>query len=612
MAAMAGIAVIMPACATSGPDSLATPPVTGEPVAADSVMVHIQEVRAENRGGAGFLSADLLATTDAGALPCDHGYLDVSLAIADNPDGPFTELPADGFQIRCTAQEGADMALVVDNSGSETGFLPWLQQATDVMVDNILGNNGRVSLVRVSTDSAIKVPLTEDESLLTEAVDELFITNGWTALYDGIRMGNESLGQSRILTDSPHDDGNNDSDDAPSGGDETGDFCSDDRKLGIVVFTDGGENNSAHQRYPASEDYPGDGVDTNLEDLFQLEVAGVNTPIYTVGLGQRVDHEGLTSLALTSGGRHHRIDDEADLPDVFQVIADYVSSGVKVCADLPDDLCGNLYVRMEYRWSACDPADDDCDVESSVTGVQVQEVRIDCPIPQEGRRAAILLTLSNPGIELDLAQTLAVNAVTWASPVAEPRVLVVKDDDHHGEFEEDAAYVYELLRDAALDVEFIDEPRHGISDADVAGFDVVWLSNPGHPPDDRATLDTLARFAANGGGYILQGDDFTRMSGDSAVSMAAHTGLVHESNGTRFCERNIDNNRSSRSYRVQLDSAEHPLLVGISGQEFLYGDDIDISTPAGAGEEVLAWADGVDADGEVFCQRRIPVIVALP
>jgi hypothetical protein len=563
----------------------------GLPFDPAEVQVSVQEVRAVSDGQQGYLSLDVLTTAPGHAVACNQGHLRVSVGVGDSADGPFAELPTDSYQIRCSTDENPNVALVVDNSASEDGFLPWLQEAAHVMTDAIFARDGRASVVRISTDSSIELALTGDEEMVRGAIDELYIRNGWTALYDGIRMGNETLGSVGAST-------------APG---DMDDACAPDRKLAIVTFTDGNENNSANERLRSPE-YPGDGIDTTLADLHGLAVDGVVTPIYTVGMGEMVDHAALEDLAATTGGRHHRVDTAEELPGVYELISDYLASSVNVCTELPDDFCGDHFVRVEYVWSPCDE-DETCDPEEETRGSYLQEIHVECPpAPRTGNVATVLLTLSNPGIERSVAQTLATNTVAWVSPVESPQVLVVKDENHHGEFAQDAEYVHEILTEAGVTADFIDEPAGGLELADVDGYDVIWLSNPGYPFNDRRSLYTLADFAAAGGGYVLQSDDGTWLFNDSAFSMSSFTGLVHGANGTSFCGQHIDNNASSYRYQVTFNDDTHPAIAGLEATTFYYGDDIDTSAPAGLGETVLAWAEGVNANGAAICETRVPVI----
>jgi hypothetical protein len=495
------------------------------------------------------------------------------------------------------------MGLAVDNSGSEQGKLDWLQQATRNILETIEPMGGRASLVRVSTNANVRRGLTNDFVTLDNDVEELFINRGWTALYDGIRMANDTIGEAYSESAPPPD---------------LDTFCTNDRKIGVVVFTDAKENNSADEHLPEEvpPNYPylGDGIDTTFDDLKELKVNNVPTPIYTVGLGHEVDHEALEELAAATGGRHHRVEDASDLPEVFQLIADYAFANVKVCTDLPEDLCGTFYIRIQYTWTRCDNGG--CSGET-VKGEQVYEVYVECPVEENGRVATVLLTFSKPnisntGMEPQVAKQLAEQIVEWVRPddAPNPKVLVVKDDNHHGEFAKDAEYIHTLLTNAEIDATLINEPRRGLRLSQTVGYDVVWLSNPGYPPDDRRTLTTLEEFSGGGGGYVLQGDDMTWFWCDKGFSMTPYTGLVHQANGTTFCHRRIDNNATLYRYKVTIDGTELPMTEALEGAQFYYGDDIDTSYLADQGEQQVASAIGRDPNAvDPYCDKEVPVIV---
>lgn len=221
------------------------------------------------------------------------------------------------------------------------------------------------------------------------------------------------------------------------------------------------------------------------------------------------------------------------------------------------------------------------------------------------RLVTILMTFSNPGIPEATAARLASQAVNWTSPRTPSKVLVVRDDNHNGEVETDTMFVVGLLEDQGYAVDYIEEPAGGILDTDVAGYDVIWLSNPGWPLDDRATFDTLVAFSQAGGGVILQGDDMTWTS-SSDTTLSPLTYLENIDNGTSFCGVGIDNN-SGGKYRVTFEDSDHPVVEGLAGQSFTYGDDIDRSVPLHQGEEVLAWATLDGDDGS--CGERSPVVI---
>jgi hypothetical protein len=134
---------------------------------------------------------------------------------------------------------------------------------------------------------------------------------------------------------------------------------------------------------------------------------------------------------------------------------------------------------------------------------------------------------------------------------------------------------------------------------------VVWFSNPGYPMDDIATLQALTQFSEAGGGVVLQGDDMS-WSWGNAFSLEPLTQLKHQDNGTEYCGESIDN--GSGTYQVTFADSTHPILSGLAGETFTYGDDIDTVTANRVGAEVLATATVVTGKKK-NCKDK-PVIVA--
>ncbi len=141
------------------------------------------------------------------------------------------------------------------------------------------------ALVRVSTEASVLQELTSTGSELDAAVESLFVANGWTALWDGIRLGAETLEDAFA-------------EDAPGGGNAF---------PVVVAFTDGRDNNSADEQ---DTSYAGDGIDTSLEDLFELEAGGLRVPVYPIGTGD-ADEEELSELAEATGGAYFDLDDRS-------------------------------------------------------------------------------------------------------------------------------------------------------------------------------------------------------------------------------------------------------------------------------------------------------------
>lgn len=543
-------------------------PLGGPP----DVDVSVQRVQAGyGHGEHTYLSMHVLATHGGEAIDCEAADLDVSVTVT-LPDGTQRDIPKGDLVVDCAPQGHGDVAVVLDNSGSESGWLSPIQAGVTSMLDGVLDAGGRASMVRVSTNAEVLEPVTDDGAALHDAVNGLFIANGWTALWDGVRVGNETLGGAVIARDDV------------ASFDDLETFCNAHETLGVVAFTDGYDNNSADEQAFDIDAYPGDGIDTTVQDLHDLRVGGVTTPVYTIGLGDDVDHAALQALAHDTGGRHLPVDTPEEAGDVFGVIADYFGATHRVCTEIPEPTCGAVQVDVEWSWS---------DGNDTASAAETYMVTVDCPAAYQGRSATILLTLSNPGIDPAVAQTLASNAVDWVNPQASASVLVVLDDNHHDEFVADATFVAGVLSQAGYTATWMEEPSDGLTASQLEGYDVVWLSNPGYPPDDLATIEAIQAFAATGGGVVFQGDDMAQAMGQG-FSMAPHTHLDFVDNGVTTCGQRTDNNTGA-SYRVQL-SGDHNVIGELVGTSFLYGDDIDNSVPRGEGEQVLAWAtlDGSD------------------
>lgn len=228
-----------------------------------------------------------------------------------------------------------------------------------------------------------------------------------------------------------------------------------------------------------------------------------------------------------------------------------------------------------------------------------------------GRVVTILLTMSNQRFTENhgaVSTTLASNAIDWVSPVDTPRVLLVLDDNNRGEYPDDANNIFFNLAFAGYDVLLVEEPIDGLLPEDliIEGevVDVVWFSNPGYQIDDLTTIETLSAFVDSGGGLVLQGDDMSWRQ--EAIGL---THLEFVNNGTRNCGQVTDND-SGASYLVDIVSETHPVIDGLEGITFPYGDDIDKSIALNEGEKVLAWTSSIDGTCPCEFDPR-PVIIAL-
>ena len=125
----------------------------------------------------------------------------------------------------------------------------------------------------------------------------MFDPNGWSAIYDGVRMANETLGDGARQAEV---DNFGDAATSATWADHEASCCLlTARKTTRATSSTGAKSTRATASTPRSR------------ISMQLNVAATTTPIYTVGLGPRADHAALSSLADATGGRHVAMDDPA-------------------------------------------------------------------------------------------------------------------------------------------------------------------------------------------------------------------------------------------------------------------------------------------------------------
>jgi len=209
---------------------------------------------------------------------------------------------------------GADhLVVVADNSGSVLAYEESIANAVGDMGSSVLAahDQNAVGLVRVSTQSTVLTLLVDDGAAFADAATSgLDISNGWTALYDGVRFGSDVL----TLGDQI-DDGING-------------VCLNQSQHNILVFTDGRENNSQDQ-HPSS--YPSDGIDTTLSDLLALQVHGTTPAIHSIAVGDDADTATLQELAEQTGGTYREIANYAGLLDSLEDATVDMEQEIPVC-----------------------------------------------------------------------------------------------------------------------------------------------------------------------------------------------------------------------------------------------------------------------------------------
>ncbi|MCB9662505.1 MAG: VWA domain-containing protein [Alphaproteobacteria bacterium] len=315
----------------------------------DGVTVQRAHALKQGAGPLTELSFELLVTAEDGApVDCDGQELDLDVVI-HLADGSTVPVKAKDLQVRCEDEAVADVSLVLDNSGSQAGVLGEVREGSTRLVDTVLGTGGRVSLVRASTFSQPLTDVTEDEGTLLEAIDGMFVNAGWTALWDAVRMGNETLEAAPSPDPTP--------------------ACLTRRSAELVLFTNGVDNNSDEARL--TRDGAGDGVDTTLEDVLALAVQGAPTPIHTIGLGDDLDSQLLAEISAATGGGHLAVQRGEAIDAAFELVATWVGEQRRVCTEVELPACEPVEVEITYDfrgkrkcnqglgngWEGCDPGD---------------------------------------------------------------------------------------------------------------------------------------------------------------------------------------------------------------------------------------------------------------
>ncbi len=232
------------------------------------------------------------------------------------------------------------------------------------------------------------------------------------------------------------------------------------------------------------------------------------------------------------------------------------------------------------------------------------------PAVQTAGVVTVLFTMDQ--IPDQSAQLILANAIKYASPVQNPRILFLKDSDLHGEDIDDIPHI---KNDLLADYDYVSDgaiPAGGLlaNTYNLQQFDLIIISNPGYPLQNEQTLNTLKNNFKNKG-VILLGDDMAG-GGNFNASLSSFTGLTYVNyGGVVSCGANnyMHDNLAGYSYRVTMGSQ---FFQGIDPQflSYDYGNDIDKSV-ALPGTEVLALA-GPDVDLSCASEPLRPVIARRP
>ena len=284
--------------------------------------MQLASTKSDDQGTVG--GALSVTTPDGESVSLQEEDVDV---FVETREGGGTWRPATDVALDFNGPNQLDVVVVADNSGSEADELEVMRESIRDFSRqlNMRAHRDRVGLVRVSTVARRLASLTEDLDVLDGALDSLFVTNGWTALWDGLRLANEMLAADVLG--------------ATKG--KQPEVCMGRTYRAIVGFTDGRDNNSADEHVTK---YASDGVDTTADQLRQLEVLGAKTPLHLVGIGPKVEDDVLGDLAESTGGRYVQVDHFRSLHGELMSAAARLESQVPVCF-VPAD-CADTEARL--------------------------------------------------------------------------------------------------------------------------------------------------------------------------------------------------------------------------------------------------------------------------
>lgn len=227
------------------------------------------------------------------------------------------------------------------------------------------------------------------------------------------------------------------------------------------------------------------------------------------------------------------------------------------------------------------------------------------PLTQHPAVTTVLLALGDKAndqlvINGGSSQLIAETIVRKSTPVNNPKILVVQDYVIGGEDPEDTAFVSEVLL-SRYDAVFMIEPSTGLELSQINGYDLIWFNNPGHRMSSRVTYNTLLSFK---GGIVLQGDDLSQGNG-FRLDELTHLKFVDNGASIKCGDQTFyTNDNAGAQFQISLDSKYFP-NTALGEMQFVYGNDIDLTSVINNDLEILALAKG----SHISCQEQRPAIV---
>lgn len=213
------------------------------------------------------------------------------VSVMDNEDVSIDNLPLDYFSIREKSKESNDyilqkaqsvdqleltaplsINLVMDTSGSmnENLKLENTKKAATSFI-NIVNDSDQLEILEFNDFVRTKADFTNNKKTLIDAVSQLY-TSGQTALYD-------SMYTALMQTSA-----------------KEGAKC-------VIVFTDGMSNKDTKSK----------------QDVIDL-AKKTGIPIYTIGIGNDIESQGLTDIAMQTGGNYVNTPSAEDLEKIYKSI----------------------------------------------------------------------------------------------------------------------------------------------------------------------------------------------------------------------------------------------------------------------------------------------------
>ncbi len=221
------------------------------------------------------------------------------VSVVDNAGSPVNGLTAEDFTLVedsqqveiggvSAADEPISLVLLIDTSGSMVGTGITAAKSAAASFVTSLGAEDRVAVVTFNDNIATVVDFTTDHQSTRDRISLIEATRGaGTCLYDAAYQAVQMTAT------------------VPSG------------RRAVVLFTDGVDETASGGPCSAN----------TADDVIELATeGGTRTPVYTMGMGSKVDQNSLKRMATNTGGRFFYSPDSNSLDTIFRELSDSLRS----------------------------------------------------------------------------------------------------------------------------------------------------------------------------------------------------------------------------------------------------------------------------------------------